>query len=248
MNNCIIREKIIMDIKDALEKNTTVYALWLEGSDALGCADEYSDLDFVADVEDGHEEELGNLDLHEKVYVNHPKIKQKIYHIKDTSDYLILDFNIQSHSRKKEESTFVRGDIVEAAHVLFDKCGVVTWKDEDYKVSDHKEEILNRLVDLKSRYQQHSRVIKYIKRNQFLEAYMYFMKYVVDPIIQLLRFKYTPKHDYLYLIHISSHIPERERLLLESFFKVTSVDDIYKNTKQSREIFDEIISDIEELL
>jgi len=47
-----MRDKIIESIKRRLDKNEHVQALWLEGADALNRVDEYSDIDFVADVDD----------------------------------------------------------------------------------------------------------------------------------------------------------------------------------------------------
>ena len=94
MREFVSREGIIKKIKELLFELDYVKALWLEGSDGLGCTDDYSDIDFVADVLDGYEldtyqkvEELlsllGGFDFNYEEHVNHPKIKQKIYQIKN---------------------------------------------------------------------------------------------------------------------------------------------------------------------
>ncbi|XMB86750.1 hypothetical protein RJG79_02870 [Mycoplasmatota bacterium WC44] len=246
-----MRETIIKEIKTALQNNQYVFALWLEGADALGKVDKYSDIDFVADVLDNFEykifkliedtlSKIGKLDINEEVYVDHDKIYQKIYHLENTSEYLQIDFNIQSHSRKKEESTFVNGDIFEYAKLLFDKNNVVTFKEEDYVVD--KEYIIRKVNEFRIRYTQHSRVIKYCEREQFLEAKMYYNKYVADPLLELARLIYTPKYFYLYMLHISDHMPKNVIEELESFYKVSNTRDIKENTFRSKEVFERYVS------
>ena len=54
----ITREHIIERFSDRLINNHFVYALWLEGADATGTVEEYSDIDLWLDVDDGHEEKI----------------------------------------------------------------------------------------------------------------------------------------------------------------------------------------------
>ncbi len=218
MKNSINRYIIIQEIEKEFIDNPKVYAYWLEGADGLDKVDEYSDIDIVLDVEDGFESDifiatervllnLGELDVNYKVNHQHPKIHQKLYHIKNSNEYLIIDFCIQSHSRPQSESTFVKGDILEFPKIIFDKYNVITIveQQEEYNIEILKE----RVEELISRYKQHSRVIKYVERGTFAEAFMYYMKYVADPLVELARIQYTPKYFYLHMIHISDHIPKR---------------------------------------
>ena len=50
------RQEILVFLREKLEPHLHVYALWLEGADARGTVDEFSDLDVWLDVEDGQEE------------------------------------------------------------------------------------------------------------------------------------------------------------------------------------------------
>lgn len=50
-----IQEKIMLRLKTVLEPLDYIYALWLEGADANGTTDEYSDMDIYVDVEDSME-------------------------------------------------------------------------------------------------------------------------------------------------------------------------------------------------
>lgn len=245
-----MRKKIIQIIRDRLIDNPHVFAFWLEGSDGLNAIDEYSDIDIVLDVEDGAEsdifsivedtlEKLGELDLNYEVNHGHPKIRQKIYHICNSSEYLIIDCDIQSHSRDKEESIFQLGDIVSFPKVIFDKSSVVSIKEQKEEIDIGL--IRERIEDLKARYKQHARVIKYVKRKHFAEAFMYYTKYVADPLVELTRLLYTPKYHYLHMIHISSHVPTEEVKKLEEYYKLSSLDDISNLTIQSQVEFNNLI-------
>lgn len=102
------RERIINKLKEKLEPLSFIYALWLDGADASGLVDEYSDLDFCLDFEDIYEQqsydavenalkELAEFDFYEVLPHNHPKLRQRTYHLKGTNSYLMIDFCYQLH-------------------------------------------------------------------------------------------------------------------------------------------------------
>lgn len=111
----MITEKDITEtLKNELQPLPYIYALWLEGSFAMGYADEYSDIDYWIDVGDDsikdaleHVEielgKLGELDERDETGNDHTKLGQIVYHIKGSSPYLVLDFNWQLHSRDRKE-------------------------------------------------------------------------------------------------------------------------------------------------
>jgi hypothetical protein len=250
------RDKIIKLIEDKFIFMKQVHAYWLEGSDALNAVDEYSDLDIWLDVEDGYEDivfslaeeeflKLGNLDFKFSVRHAHPKIRQNYYHIEGTSEYLIIDFCIQSHSRDKEEVKFVEGDILEFPKVIFDKSNVINILKNDEPLD--LELMKNIISEIKSKYTQHSRVIKYVERNCYPEAFIYYMKYVADPLVELLRLKYTPKYHYLHFIHISNHIPKEEIKIIEYYYQISTLEDIRVKTEKAKETCDNLIKEIENM-
>jgi predicted nucleotidyltransferase len=51
------RNVIISKLHEPLEPLPYIYALWLEGADAIGTVDEYCDIDFWVDFEDEYEEQ-----------------------------------------------------------------------------------------------------------------------------------------------------------------------------------------------
>jgi len=247
----IDRGMIINKLTEALKSLPYVYALWLEGSDAIGTADEYSDIDFWVDFEDEYEEAvygvvetaLGEVSpINHKHVMNHPhpKIRQRVYRLENTSEYLIIDFCWQLHSRAKEESTFIENDRVETVKVIFDKKGVIGYK--PLNIADFAQNNESRLTEAKYRRTQYMRAEKYVLRRQYLEAYVYYQRYVLEPLVDILRLIYTPAHADYYLVHISQHIPEADKNRLEYFAQIASLDDISERISHAGGWFDELLS------
>lgn len=181
--NIINRNQIIEKLKEKLEPLDFIYALWLEGADASDTVDEYSDIDFWVDFEDKYENEafgaveialseIAKLDYKYVMKHDHPKIRQRIYHLSGSSGYLIIDFCWQLHSRPKNECEYIKGNLVESAKAIFDKVNVV--KFVDYDPAKFEGWNSTRLAECNYRYSQHSRVQKYVLRGQYLEAYAYY--------------------------------------------------------------------------
>ncbi len=244
------RARIIDKLNCALEPLPYIYAFWLEGADANETVDEYSDLDFWVDFEDEYEEQaysavetalsaLEEIDYKYVVKHGHQKIRQRIYHLAGTSEYLMIDFCWQLHSRPKDEYTYNENDHIEAAKVIFDKDNIIRHKPLD--LSAYTVWNTARLEEAKYRRSQQIRAQKYVQRGQFLEAYAYYNRYVLEPLIDLLRLIYTPAHAEYYLIHISQHIPETEREKLECFAKIGTLSDIKEKIPQAGEWFDELV-------
>ena len=170
---------------------------------------------------------------------DHPKIRQRIYHLSGTSKYLMIDFCWQLHSRPREEYSYCENDKIEAVKVIFDKDNIIRYKPFD--LSEFSERNKARLEEAKYRRTQHIRVEKYIKRGLYLEAYAYYNRYVLEPLIDLLRLIHTPAYAHYYLIHISQHIPEAEKKKLEFFAKINSLVEIAERIPQAGEWFDMLV-------
>lgn len=250
----ISEKEITQELKNELQQLPYVYAFWLEGSFALGYEDEYSDIDYWIDVEDDYIKEaiehvemallrLGELDERDERGNQHPKLGQIVYHIKDSNPYLVLDFNWQLHSRDRNEYHYIQNDIVEGAKILFDKDNVVR-----FDSVDTSEIIRNRnqcKEECDYRYSQHFRVEKYIRRKNFLESYAYYNKYVIEPLVILLRLKYTPLYPYHYLLHISKHIPQIDVERLEKLIQVTTLDEMEIAMKKAEQWYQELQEEID---
>lgn len=226
------REYIIQFLKKFAQEKDYVYAMWLEGADGMNRVDEYSDIDFWFDVDEGKmifflEEcvkklnDLGKIDS--RVDYIRKDIAQSNIHLANTSEYLTLDICIQNHNRDRKFSCYIKNDIAELPLVLFDKDNVISYK-EKYDIN------LNKIKEIfllnESRILQSSRVKKYIYRNSYLDAYMKYIKEIAEPLVIISRLIYTPRHYEYVLCHLNNHLPKEIVLELEPFFKVSSFDDI----------------------
>lgn len=233
------RKEIINYLKEFSESKSHVHAMWLEGADGLNKVDEYSDIDFWFDVDDDKTqsflndcvsalEKLGQIDS--RVDNIRAEITQSNIHLKNTSEYLTLDICIQNHTRDRATTCYVENDIAELPFVLFDKSDAITFKKAD-KVN--KQQIKEMFDYNKNRILQKSRVTKYIKRKQYLESYMEYLKQIANPLVAIARLIYTPRHcDYM-LCHITNHLPKDIVADLEKYFKVKSYGDILENIENA---------------
>jgi len=244
----ITRTAIIETLVKWLEPNPSVLALWLEGADATGHVDDYSDLDICCSVRPdamNHVavqarqalETLGTLDLAQQL-VAETDTQHLIFHFTGSSPYLLIDFNLYIG----RGSQFVEGDDIEKPLVLFDKNQVIRFVER----TDQLAALANaeRIQTLKEIVAQYSRVDKYVKRGDFLEAFGYYEKWLLIPLIEVVRMKYTPLHPDYFIVHISRHLSEAILRRLEDLFKVNSVAEIGMKSKEALIFFDEIVAQL----
>ncbi len=64
------------------------------------------------------------------------------------------------------------------------------------------------LKKMKYRYAQHARVLKYVRRGLYPEAFAYYQRYVLEPLVSLSRMRYMLAYTDYGLVHISQHTPK----------------------------------------
>lgn len=244
----ITRNAIIETLINRLEPNPSVLAMWLEGADATGHIDQYSDLDICCSVraETMRQvavqarqalETLGELDLAQQP-VAESDMEHWIFHVTGSSPYLLIDFNLYVG----RGSHFVEGDDIEKPLILFDKSQVIRFvKHADQLTAFAHTE---RIQSLKETVAQYSRLDKYVQRGEFLEAFGYYEKWLLIPLIEIVRMKYTPLHPDYFIVHISRHLPEAILRRLEDLFQVNSVAEISLKSKAALIFFDEIAAQL----
>lgn len=247
----ISRDQVVEVLSTGLRSHPSIFALWLEGADALEMVDAYSDIDFWLDVEDGHEDEvlaymreclrgLAPLDINHEVRHPHPHIRQCFFHLEGSPDFLIIDVCIQSHSR---EVTFTKGR--DAVKVIFDKAEVIRFADGDAVTL--QDDVLKRAEELARDFELYRVwVLKSLARHEFLEALGSYHRYSLKPLVALLRTVYAPhKHDF-HLKHIGRDLPQRELAVLKRLYSVTSLEDIATNHQEVEMRFKDLLSKLRE--
>ena len=122
--------------------------------------------------------------------------------------------------------------------VIFDKDEVIQFEEADAQEIIKNKENCKQECDY--RYSQHLRVRKYISRGTFPESYAYYNKFVIEPLVMLLRLKYTPLYPYHYLLHISMHMPRMVVARLEKLIQVKSLDEMEVRIKDAEEWYQEL--------
>ncbi|MFH0906341.1 MAG: nucleotidyltransferase domain-containing protein [archaeon] len=238
----------ILDLLKKLESDKNIYAIWLEGSDAQNRADKYSDIDIWIDVSDNYVSKafnliekllksLGDLDFAYETEHNHPKIRQKFFHIKNTSEFFIIDVCVQKHSRVFWYTSNFKDEKIKT---VFDKCNVVKFKKLNKK--RFEKENKQKLLKLKSTFMFYQVwVKKEINRNHFLEALFQYHEKVLKPLVELIRIKYEPTKSSFYLKDISYDIPKKYTKILEDLYKINSINDISKKLKKANKLYYNLI-------
>lgn len=131
-------------------------------------------------------------------------------------------------------------DAIEQPLVLFDKAHVVRYVSQLERLNALARH--QRLQALKDTVAQVSRLDKYIKRDEFLEAFGYYQRWLLEPLIEVLRMQYTPLHPDYFIVHISRHLPSQVLRRLEALFKVNSVAEIESKHKEALKFFEETVA------
>ncbi|MBQ8799719.1 MAG: nucleotidyltransferase domain-containing protein [Lachnospiraceae bacterium] len=235
------RDTIITTLTELLKPEESVHALWLEGSDATRRLDEYSDIDICICVDEGSVDEvfqkIQETFTTDYVHINYDDSeRQMVFHVVGTNKYLMVDFNAYFYG--KANTTFVTGDTIDVCKVLFDKKEIIQYK--DYDPTEGAGDCDYWKSESEYLFSQLCRVEKYCLRGLYPEAFVYYQKYVVTPLVFTLRRKYTPTKIGYYMVHISDHIPQEEVKKLNRVLQVSGVDDILANLTFAEEWYKEL--------
>lgn len=247
MNRKPIRENILKHLQNRLEPNPHIQAMWLEGSAGTKSSDGFSDIDLNLAVTDGNEleslkliqkalEELGTLDHISVITKPNPDQWYQVFHISNTSPHLLIDTCIQSHSR---QFSFDKNNQAEIPLVLFDKAHVIQFHDTNQ--SRLTDDLQQQIQLYQSRIHESSRVEKYLKRGNFLEALAYYQKYILSSVVGLARIIHTPLNSDYGLVKISKHLPPDLVKKLESLYQISSLADIEQKLPQAIKLFAELL-------
>lgn len=163
------RNQIIEALVELLRGDKHVHALWLEGSDATGKVDSYSDIDICASIDaeaiDTVFEKIQAYFMIDSIHENRPNDseRQLVFHIVNTDKYHMVDFNAYVYG--VAGTTFVSGDMIDTCKVIFDKDGIIQYK--EYDPDDGAGERTYWKEESAYRFSQISRVEKYCLRGLY---------------------------------------------------------------------------------
>jgi hypothetical protein len=245
----ITRHEIVSVLQEGFISNSKVLAMWLEGADANNTIDQYSDIDLCGSVQAGVMaeitdyarnllEKLAPLDLIETLDAGEDH-QHTVFHLAGTSKYLLVDLVLFVG----RGSDFIEGDEIEKPLVLFDHHGVIRSTIQEEQETTKKNN--QRIQKLKDAIAQSSRIEKYVHRGLFLEAYGYYHRWLLEPLVEILRIRYTPLHPDYYIVHISHHLPPHVLRRLENLFQVNTLAEIEEKSKEALLFFDETLRNLQ---
>lgn len=226
-----------------------VAAAWLEGADGRGMVDEHSDIDLVVAVEDGAGDRVFDAVEHALsriAEVDHsydepggaPGLQHRVYHLTGTRPSLLIDLVLQPRSR---QFAFDPDHPDEVPRPLFDKTGVIRF--DPPESSAFREQCARAWQDAKQRFLPEARVLRYVERGLYLEGMAAYQKYVLAPMVELLRLKHAPRTSGYGLVHVSEHLPADAVSRLETLHRVGSSAELGRKLLEARDWLDEILED-----
>lgn len=222
--------KIANRLKEVLEDDKAVHAMWISGSVAEGYADELSDIDLYIEITDGQEEAVfsvvekfllteGELDVKFTEGIT-PPYSHCVYHLAHMQPQHFIEITLHSHSNK-----FSLFDRLRKIEVLFDKDGTTEFgpfnKTEYSKMLKERKAFLVQKIEFGE-----LSVRKEIERHQFPDAMHNYLYWLVEPVIELARIKHSPLKITYNLKHASRDLPKETVKEIESLFIVASLDDL----------------------
>jgi len=243
-----MQREIVNQLTKALKNEPSVHAMWLEGSMAKSSNDELSDVDLWIDVDNGNDKKIyslvekvlsgfGEIDTNYNARLEHSELQHRIYHLKDTSEYHIYEIVVQSHSRK-----FVFTTGTHEIEVLFDKDNTVQWK--DFNEAAVKKELESREKYLRQTLILGKPIIdKQLKRGKYIDAFGYYIKWSLEPLIELARIRHCPRKTDRWIKDIELDLPAKIVYQIQPLFKVSSLADISKNVRVALNLAKSFIDD-----
>lgn len=231
-------ESIINALSRGMQNMPQVHAGWVEGSRAAGTDDEFSDIDIWFDIDDDAESvvfeavrqtlgSLGDIDVEFDQPNNHPDLSGRVYHLQGTPPTLQIDINLQKHHRKY---VFRKNMVGEEIAALFDKDGTLAFSELNHQ--ELRTENLKQLEGLEQRfYGMRPAIERQLHRGRFLEALLYYHRWALEPLVEVLRIAYQPTKVGFSLKHIYRDLPTDVTSQLESFFAVSTTEEMRAHLK-----------------
>ncbi|MBB3128569.1 hypothetical protein FHS19_003223 [Paenibacillus rhizosphaerae] len=121
-------------------------------------------------------------------------------------------------------------------------------KYQNVDLASHRSQLHTQLIQAQGIYSQRSRAVKYTKRGLFLESLIYYQKYVLNPLVDVLRLIHTPSQADCYLVHASRDFPIEVVLTLEKLYGVKTVQDIIEGINLADELFCNAVAEADFML
>lgn len=196
------RNDVIRAIVELLRPLPYVNALWQGGAAAWKRVDDWSDIDLCVDANDNHTEDVMTLvtDTLQNQYgialqfdvlqSPWPGLRQRFFRLNDSSPFMMIDFCIfKSSATDKLLEKEIHGEQI----IHFDKNGALNIA--PINSGEWMEKLRLRLPLLKAKFEIFQVLAeKEINRGNHIEAFMFYMGYTLNPLVEVLRIIHAPYH------------------------------------------------------
>lgn len=244
----MIQEQAILNaLIETLEPLPYVNALWLGGSAAWKRNDAYSDIDLMIDADDTQVDETmrvvtelleSRFGIEAKYDVQPqpmPGLTQAFFKLKNASRFLLIDCCILKNSA---EGKLLEAEIHGEPQVLFDKKNVV--QPISINQEEHLRKVQAKLPMMKARFDIFQVFIeKELMRENYLDAFAYYLGFTLQPLVELLRIKHAPQFSGFGIRYLPIHLPKELAAQVEQLYFVKDGEDLKQKWKKAVEMFEE---------
>lgn len=249
------RERILRAIVAETEPHPFIQGLWQQGSAAMGRADDWSDLDLMLLVTDGHvaegsaavEQALRSLAPVERRFeVPRPTWHghwQAFYRLEGTSPYLLIDLCIMEMSTSNR---FLESELHGRPIVYFDKTGWAAQEPADPGPAAQR--IRERLeshevmIDLFSPF-----VRKEILRGRPVDALSFYNGLVMTRVVECLRSRYSPWRHSFGMRYLSHDLPPDVYAEVQELLFIHDPEELPQKTDQAVTLFRRTLDELRSL-
>lgn len=243
----ISREDIIKALHAAFESLDFIEAFWISGSASFGRMDEYSDIDLRVltssrqcdAVFERAEYALNGLD--EVTGVHNPLgsvYPNRFYKLKNASHLHLVDLVCVVPETLPVFMDINRmGDPI----VLFDRLGIVKPCDTPQQLY---KDFADKVEDIKIAFAVSSQAVveRAINRGRFSEAMFFYNHRIIEPLVQVLRYKHCPSRQDFGLRYLQWDLPHEISMTIDELHNVSSFDDLKRNLMIAEKLFLETIA------
>lgn len=242
----ISEQEVLKALQHTLQPLPFVNALWLGGSAAWQRNDAYSDIDLMIDAEDAHVDETMQIvtklldesfGIETKYDVQPqpmPGLTQAFFKLKNASRFLLIDCCILKHSAEgKLLETAIHGE----PQVVFDKKNIVL--PVAFNEAEHLQKVQAKLPMMKTRFNLFQVFIeKELLRENYLDAFAYYLGFTLQPLVELLRIKYAPNFSGFGIRYLPIHLPADIAKQIEGLYFVKDGEDLKVKWQKAVELFE----------
>lgn len=248
------RDEIVPVLHRALEALPCVDAAFLAGSEAFGRQDRYSDIDFncIASQKDAGRifaaaeaalESLSPIALKLEMPANAawPGLSQRFYRLRDTDEFLMIDFCQLSHELAP---TFLEPVRHGTPVVLFDRKQCL--KPVPLNRADHAVLVARRLAWLRASFPMFQNLVrKAVLRGDDVEATAMWMGQTLRPLVDLLRIRHNPERFDYGLRYTGYDLPQSARLELNALLWPRDGQDLLRKLDAASALFKRTLAELE---